>query len=177
MRRNKIRLQRQLYRAVAAGCALAVALGASGVGAWYIWGGRVLTVQSASMTPTFVVGDGVLMNPVTANDIQVGDVVAFHSNFDPAVIISHRVIRLLPHRGQVVTRGDKLTSPDPAISVNQIIGRVWAVAPGFGRIVALIRRPIGMAVTIYAPALLIIGVEVYKLSAKRKLTYRLHAVS
>jgi signal peptidase len=137
-------------------------------------GGSVLSVQTASMVPTFRPGDAIIAERVAPRLLRVGDIVSYRSRLDPNVIVSHRIRAL--QAGQVITGGDALDRNDPPISYNAIIGRVSAVAPGLGQWLNRLKTPIGLALTIYLPALIILIDQARRLvSYYRPGAYRLYA--
>lgn len=124
---------------------------------------KVLSVQTSSMAPTFQPGDVVLVSPLWPSTVQVGQVVTFVS---PASgqLISHRVVAVDRQRSQLTTRGDAVKRPDTPIASSAVIGRVVRVLPKAGTVLHFLRRPIGLAIFLYLPALAIVGNEINRLS-------------
>jgi signal peptidase I len=124
-------------------------------------GGVVLNVQTGSMRPIFRPGDAVIAWRVPPRQLQVGDIISYHSLRDPRVIISHRLISKQIAGGvvQLITKGDAVPTVDPPIGSTAVTGQVWAVAPGLGKVLGWIKTPYGLGLAIYLPALVIIGLQ------------------
>ncbi len=138
-------------------------------------GQRLLSVQSASMTPTLQPGDALVIETVPFNQLRVGDIVSYKDDSNPEMTISHRLIDINKKTGLVTTAGDKLGMPDQTFPSSRIIGRATALAPGLGRVMDAARTPIGLTVLLYLPAVSIIDGEIRRLSAcsSRRLVGRL----
>lgn len=131
-------------------------------------GGVILTVQTASMQPVFRPGDAVIAWRVPPQQLKVGDIISYRSLHDSRVIISHRLVSKQLKGGdlRLLTKGDAVSTPDPPISASAVVGQVSAVAPGLGKVLSLIKTPLGLAAAIYLPASIIIGLQ-----AKRVVSY------
>lgn len=162
---------RRFRRLAQAICLVLIVVVAAGVGMWYMHGGRILSVQTGSMAPAFKPGDGVLLQKLPAKDLRVGDIVSFRATQDPRVVISHRLIGLYPD-GRLKTKGDALAQTDPALTSQQVLGRVVAVAPGYGRFIHLIRQPMGLLISVYLPALAVMAAELGRFSKSWHPIYR-----
>lgn len=124
---------------------------------------RVLNVQTGSMAPTFRAGDIVLARPVLSNSLRPGMVVSFMSQQSGAVV-SHRVVAVDNARGQLTTRGDAVGKPDTPINQAAVLGKVVMVVPRAGLVLDFLRRPLGLALFVYLPALGVVVGEVRALS-------------
>lgn len=124
---------------------------------------QLLSVQSNSMVPAFGAGDAVLAVPAAAGWLHTGQVVSFASP-STGQVISHRIVALDRVRRQLTTRGDALDKPDTPISQAAVTGRVAIVLPLAGRALDFLRRPIGLTLFLYLPALLITVGEVRNLA-------------
>lgn len=147
------------------------------VAAGLIWlhahGQHLLSVQSASMVPTFQRGDALVVEPVQPGQLRAGDIISYRSNLDPSVIISHRLTKI-DHAGRLTTAGDALGAPDPPITPAQVIGRATAVAPKLGRLTDWLRKPLGLVLAVYLPALVVVASEIRRLIKHQdEPTYRL----
>lgn len=92
---------------------------------------RLDVITSGSMEPTYGVGDLVVLLPTDAERIQVGDVVALHSeNLDATV--AHRVASIDESEGTVRLRGDANDGPDPEIYALADAPRVVFAVPHIG---------------------------------------------
>ena len=138
-------------------------------------GRRLLLVQTSSMIPAFRPGDAIIVEPARQHQLQVGDIVSYHSLRDPAVTVSHRIVAVDAKRNTLTTKGDALTASDPSIGYDAIIGRATAVAPGLGRLIGWFKTPLGLCLAVYLPALIVLstqGVSLWRLS--RSPTYLLY---
>jgi signal peptidase I len=153
---------------LAARCLLAVALGllvagGAGVAALHVRGARLLSVQTASMVPAFRPGDALVVAPVSARYLRLGEIVSYRNPRNPNVTITHRLVAINKRTGWLTTAGDAYRSPDPSFPPGLLVGRAAAVAPGLGVVLDTLRRPIGLALAIYLPAGLIVAAEVRRL--------------
>jgi len=124
---------------------------------------RLLSVQTASMVPTFRPGDALVVRPVALQQLQSGEVIGYRSSENARLIISHRLVRINKQNGWLTTAGDVLQTPDPAFPPSQLVGQVTAVAPGFGRLLDALRRPLGLILLVYLPAAVVVGIELVRL--------------
>jgi signal peptidase I len=126
-------------------------------------GYRLLSVQTASMLPAIRPGDAVLVRRTKANQLQPGQVISYTSPRNHAVVISHRLVAIDQRTGWLTTQGDALHTLDPSFPPDLVVGQVTALAPGLGRLLSGLRRPLGLALAVYLPAALIIGTEAVRL--------------
>jgi signal peptidase len=104
-----------------------------------------LVVGGPSMSPAISVGSAIIVEPIDAARLAVGDVVSIKAGPDRA-IYTHRVVRLVTHDGGlwIETKGDANLTPDPSIvPASAVLGRVSIALPYAGYIVALGSRPSG----------------------------------
>ena len=146
---------------------------------WWQLGGRVLSVESGSMTPIFKAGDALLVQRVSAEQLRVGDVAVYRSPRNGRQVLSHRVIAIDYTRQRLHTKGDALPAPDDWIGFGLVGSKAWAVAPHLGQVLSWLRQPWGLVVVLYIPACLVLGLELRRLQIRgtptrqRPLTYRL----
>jgi signal peptidase len=129
-------------------------------------GGNLLSVQSKSMVPYLSKGDLVSVKRVPGSELRTGDVVTFISPLDARETITHRIIQTPSwQNGQHFrTKGDANSSPDPQITAKDIVGRVSYSVPLLGYGADFMRRPLGLILVVYIPALIIIGSELKRLA-------------
>lgn len=99
--------------------------------AWWVTGGRWLTIETPSMAQAAPVGTLVLTRPAAVADLAVGDVISF---VPPGMtqVYTHRVVDLR-EGGVVMTRGDANLSADGwVLHQGDIAGRVVARWWGVG---------------------------------------------
>lgn len=97
----------------------------------------IFTVASDSMKPYMAAGDQILTNVVTADDVQIGDVILF---VDPKTLeqTAHRVVEKISTGDQlytIATQGDANPAVDsPTLNFNEKapIRRVMTVVPRIG---------------------------------------------
>ena len=131
-------------------------------------GDRLLTVQSASMTPVFKPGDAVVVNEVATKSIKPGDIISYVSPQDPSLIITHRLLSIDSKTGWLTTAGDANNVKDSAFPPRFVIGKVIAVAPKFGAVLNSLRHPIGLIAVIYLPSIIFVSSEIKRLSQHYK---------
>jgi signal peptidase len=119
---------------------------------------RLLSVQTGSMAPTFRPGDAVLVKPAAAGTLRSGQVISYISPISGQTI-SHRVVAVDRARNQLTTRGDVLSEPDTPITQLAIVGRVVVVLPRAGMILGFVKRPLGLVLFVYLPAIAIVAGE------------------
>ncbi len=133
-------------------------------------GSKLLSVQTGSMVPAITKGSLVVVKRVPVNQLAVGDIITFISPTKKNVTVTHRITQL-PDKSnnyQFVTKGDANAISDSSISPKAIVGKVDAAIPYLGGTFDFVRRPQGLILFIYLPALLIIGDEIRKLVAYYK---------
>jgi len=128
------------------------------LGALLIWGALVailrtpyplLIVKGGSMEPTLHDGDLVLIQGVSVEEVQVGDIVAFFKPGGHSEIIIHRVIDKVEVDGQVLleTKGDNNSFPDKdLVGPEDLLGRMIYRLPGVGNAIRFLKSPVGIAI-------------------------------
>lgn len=124
-------------------------IGIAAFAALLIWfstgalGPTPLLVASRSMTPEINLGDVVVVSPVDAEQVALGDVIAF---LTPDGTTIHRVVSVEGEGDQrrFITKGDANDSPDaePVYPAN-LRGRVVLVAPKVGWVGIAFRNAVG----------------------------------
>lgn len=115
-----------------------------------------MVVISGSMTPTYHVGDGLISQRVSADRVDVGDVVSVWT--PDGVLVTHRIVAIEegPSAARTLTlRGDANPTNDPYeyVVTDVLVPRV--VVPHAGTIVDLARTPtVAVPVVVAACALL-----------------------
>ncbi len=138
---------------------------------------QIKIVKSGSMEPDIHVGSIVVIKP-SAN-YTVGDVVTFGKDTKTDIPTTHRIVSSRAVEGVLLftTKGDANEDPDTKeIKQSDIHGKVLFDVPYFGYIIDLARKPLGFAVLIILPALIVIydeGAKIYaeikKMRKKKKL--------
>jgi signal peptidase I len=88
-------------------------------------------VTGWSMFPTIWPGDTAFVEPVSAGDLSVGDIVLYE---DGRQLVAHRVFKMInaPTGLMIQTRGDAVSVADTPVSVSHLLGRVSYIR-GYGR--------------------------------------------
>jgi signal peptidase I len=124
------------------------------VAAWFVvlrpqsLGGPVdyVIVRGISMLPTYQNGD--LVGVRAADTYTAGDAVAYRvpaGDIAAGRVVIHRLVGGNAESGFVV-RGDNNANADPwAPRGSDIVGKVWLVMPGVGRLIVFLRQPVILA--------------------------------
>ena len=126
-------------------------------------GVQLLSVQTGSMRPLLAPHDLVVVTKVYPADLQVGELISYHSLKDSSMIITHRIVALDITKNLITTKGDALASVDPPFGAQQLVGQVRYHAKKLGYVSDNLHKPLGIIVCIYLPALMIIGAELVRL--------------
>jgi len=85
-----------------------------------------VAVHGASMFPTLVSGDRVIVKRVTADDVDVGNILVCSRDDDR--LIAHRVVRVERDPVPLITtKGDTIPDPDSPVGFDRVLGRVVAI--------------------------------------------------
>lgn len=109
-------------------------------------GRETIVVGGASMEPAIRLGSAIVIKPVAAADLAVGDVVSLKVGPTNA-IYTHRIIALVdrPDGRWVRTQGDANAEPDPTlIAASAILGRMEFAIPFAGYLLAVLSIPSGV---------------------------------
>ncbi|MBI5231341.1 MAG: signal peptidase I [Coriobacteriales bacterium] len=133
-----------------------------------VGGLRVLVVDGGSMEPAIRVGSVIVVRRLDPERIQVGDVISFttptrRGSSGAPTIATHRVIHVTREKvygdhGTVAlrTKGDANEEPDiQAISGASVLGKLVLALPYLGYVVRFGQTPLGIAVLILVPALVL----------------------
>ena len=136
---------------------------------------KVYTVLSGSMTPTIPIGSEVVLTPVAASQIQVGDIITFKNPRNTSELVTHRVVGTQrDSAGNLywTTKGDANGAPDTWRIPAQGTGLRYAFhVPFIGYAFAMLGSPLGRIMFILAPALLLAAVvlnDLWKTPAQKK---------
>lgn len=156
---------RYLFHRSLIGLLLAIGICAiTGLAIWRAQGMHLLSVQTGSMIPVFQPGDALVVSHVSAQDLQIGQVVSYHSSANPQVVLSHRIVHIDKNQHVLVTKGDNTNQADAPIRLTQIIGRDRIVVPHVGTIFDYLHSKLGLLGLVYIPAVSAVIVEVRRLA-------------
>lgn len=127
-------------------------------------GANSYVVLSQSMEPTLDPGDVVVVRSVPPSAVEEDDIVTYRASGPAGDAgqdrLTHRVVEKRQTESGVVyrTKGDANDRPDPVpVSHDQVVGTVWFHVPVVGRLVLFAQRPLGLAVLLIGPGLLLLG--------------------
>ena len=132
-----------------------------------ISGTTPLIVLTDSMYPVIESGDLIICKGAEAEEIQVGDIIAF---FDPAgngtTIVTHRVIEVVEENGQLAwrTKGDNNNTEDrlPVAADKLVAVYEGTRIPGFGNVALFMQSTPGLIICVVCPILLLVGYDMLR---------------
>lgn len=127
-------------------------------------GERLLSVESASMVPTFWPGDALVVAPASISNLRVGEVVSYRSADNPRLVVSNRLVQVDVQHGLLTTTGDARRTSDPAFPAAALVGRVVATSPHAGFALDALRKPALTALVVGLPAATIPYGEITRLT-------------
>lgn len=101
---------------IMATCFLSLIVTKISTGKATVFGYRPIFVITGSMEPTINAKSFVIVKPIDAEDVKIGDIVTYNTN---GKTIIHRVIDIT-EEGMFVFQGDNNASPDSLVSSEQI---------------------------------------------------------
>lgn len=110
-----------------------------------IFGFRTQVVISGSMEPSIPTGSLLVVGPIAASNIAVGDVVTVDRSVGGG-LVTHRVIETTPVDEQVSLKlqGDANASPDPQEYLVDSAEKVLVTLPWVGYVALFLRTPLGI---------------------------------
>lgn len=135
--------------------------------------GKLLSIQTGSMEPRLRKGGLVAVTNVDPGAVQPGDIITFINPANKKQTITHRVVGsrdnpMMPRKPYIVTKGDANSSPDTPVPQSAVVGKVREYAPYLGFGLDFVRKPVGLLILIYIPALVVIVGEMRRLIAYYK---------
>lgn len=128
-------------------------------GAPKIAGNYALVVLSGSMSPQFDMGSVILVKPVEAEEIKMGDIITFKGFAGSEELTTHRVVGIHQKTDgpEFITKGDanRTDDPDPVPAKN-FIGRVSLSIPYLGYFMNFSQTKYGLLLLIVVPGALLI---------------------
>jgi signal peptidase len=127
---------------------------------------EIKIVKSGSMEPTIPTGSIVVVMP--SQSYKVGDVITFGKDTKTQIPTTHRIIaeRREGNKTYFTTQGDANEEQDPReVMASEVIGKVLVHVPYAGYILDFARQPVGFALLIGLPALMIVfdeSVNIYR---------------
>lgn len=126
-----------------------------------------LIVLTDSMYPVIQSGDLIICHTAEAEEIEVGDVIAF---FDPAgngsSIVTHRVLEVTEEDGKIAwrTKGDNNNTEDRLLVTEDKLVAVYndIRLAGFGNVALFMQTTPGLIVCVVCPILLLVGYDMIR---------------
>jgi signal peptidase len=126
-------------------------------------------VQSGSMEPAVPVGSLVVIKP--SEQYRVGDIITFGADTKTQVPTTHRILSVDKSLDGTTytTKGDANEEADPSVvHERDIIGKVLLDVPYAGYVLHFAKQPLGFALVIGVPAILIIFDELFTIFGELK---------
>lgn len=136
-------------------------------------GRETLIIGGASMEPEIHLGAAVVIEPVTADQLAVGDIVSLRSGEGLKSIFTHRITRIVSRSDGIwiETKGDANRIIDASITpARDVMGRVVLNVPFGGYLLKLLSVPSGVALMVCLAGVLLTGtwlVETAELERRR----------
>lgn len=127
-------------------------------------GVELRVVQSGSMEPAITTGSVVLLRPTEA--YQKRDIITYYVNGNDGTPVTHRVVanRIQGGEPYYTTQGDANDTKDSnEVSHSNVIGKVIFTVPVLGYLFDFVQQPIGFALIVGLPALLVIFDHINKI--------------
>ncbi len=130
-----------------------------------VFGYRLFTVATGSMSGVYEVNDVIAVQDCNPKELKVGDDIAYKGTRGglEGMLITHRIIRIEEKDDGsriFVTKGVNVPAEDPSINENQIVGKVIGVVPVITVINHIVKTQVGFFLLIFCPLVLIIVLEV-----------------
>jgi signal peptidase len=104
-------------------------------------GSTALTILTSSMEPAYPPGTLIVVRPLAATEIRIGDAITYQLESGQPEVVTHRVTAISSTGGDLsfTTRGDNNGADDekPVLPV-QVNGRVWYSVPYVGYVNTLL---------------------------------------
>jgi signal peptidase len=130
-------------------------------------GRQTIVIGGGSMEPAVPLGSAVIIRPVDAAQLAVGDIVSLKAG-PQNTLYTHRIVAVIdrPDGRWVQTKGDANVDQDPTlVHASAIVGRTELVIPLAGYLIALLSIPsgvfflVGLAASLLAGAWLLESLE------------------
>lgn len=129
-----------------------------------IFGYRIFTVATGSMIPDYEINDVLAIKEVNSDELEVGDDITYlGKKLDVnGKIVTHRIINIKIEDGkkEFITKGVNSSAEDPAITNDQIYGKVIGKIPVITTINHIIKNQYGFFFLIFLPLVTVIFLEI-----------------
>ena len=129
-----------------------------------VFGYRIFTVATGSMIPDYEINDVLAIKEVNSDELEVGDDITYlGKKLDVnGKIVTHRIIDIKIEDGkkEFITKGVNSSAEDPAITDDQIYGKVIGKIPVITTINHIIKNQYGFFFLIFLPLVTVIFLEI-----------------
>lgn len=130
-----------------------------------IFGYRMFTVATGSMTGVYNINDVIAVKDYDVNKLRVGDDIAYSGNRGGLEnkFVTHRIIKIedATNGGKIiVTKGVKNQVEDPPITDKQVLGKVVGVVPIVSEVNHIINTQAVFFFLIFCPLVIVIMVDI-----------------
>lgn len=130
-----------------------------------IFGYRMFTVATGSMTGVYNINDVIAVKDYDVNKLRVGDDIAYSGNRGGLEnkFVTHRIIKIedATNGGKIiVTKGVKNQVEDPPITDKQVLGKVVGVVPIVSEVNHIVNTQAVFFFLIFCPLVIVIVVDI-----------------
>lgn len=124
-----------------------------------ILGWNMFSVDSGSMAPLYPVDTLIVLQDISPEEIQTGDVITYVLNED-GLLVTHRVVDVDRENQLFTTKGDANNNEDPPVMWGNVVGKVVLGIPLIGKPIRFLTDPanrplvIGIIVALFAVSLI-----------------------
>lgn len=132
-----------------------------------VLGFRAMSVLTGSMRPVLQPGDMIIVKETRAENIKENDIITYRKG--PETLVTHRVVEVVDRDGTLMfrTRGDANNVEDDfLVPSGSVIGSLVLRIPYGGYVSRFVRSPVGFAIFIIIPLILLLGGEIRNISRK-----------
>lgn len=122
-------------------------------------GYKSLIVYGGSMAPFLHIGDVAVIQPVSPEDVQIGDVVTYRGSTNPQALVTHRITNIKAQDGVLAfeTKGDASPNVDYwSVTEDTVVGQVIYTVPFVGYLCHFGQGLPGRLLLVGLPALLLV---------------------
>ncbi|MCD7722871.1 MAG: signal peptidase I [Clostridiales bacterium] len=124
-----------------------------------------MIVLTDSMYPEIESGDLIICHTAEAQDVEVGDIIAFFDPQSSSSIVSHRVIDIVTEDGEIYfeTKGDNNNVADSElVPQDNLVGVCISVIAGAGNVAMFMQTTQGMILCIVCPIVLLVIYDIIR---------------
>ncbi len=130
-----------------------------------VFGYRLFTVATGSMSGVYEINDVIAVKDCDIKSLKVGDDIAYQGTRGglEGMLITHRIIKIeKDEAGKLLftTKGVNAPAADPVVMEEQVLGRVIGIVPFISLLNHIVKSQLGFFLFIFCPLVLIIVLEV-----------------